>query len=382
MTGAQLLKTHLHKWHVENGAKMAPFAGFHMPLWYQAAVPEHLSTRNAAGLFDVTHMGRAMITGPEATDYCENLLPTRIQRLDHGAGTYSTFCTEDGGIVDDLFIFRLADSKYYMVVNGANRKKDFAWMKKHSTDFDVSISNISDNTPMFALQGPKAVKILQKLSSEDLSSVPRFNAIQTKLDGFEVIATRSGYTGEDGFEIAQTNVKLKESNKAIQLWKSILKEGKSDGVVPVGLAARDTLRLEAGMVLYGNDINEDTSPYQARIGFVVNLKKEHFIGKEALAIEKREKAQRVRVGLIMLGKGIPRTGNAIYAKGEVIGEITSGSISPMIRKGIALGYVQRQFRKTETLVHIEIGKKQRWAEIFHPKNLLGRIKKLADLQNN
>ncbi len=264
-----------------------------------------------------------------------------------------------------------------MVVNGANRKKDFAWMKKHSKAFDVTISDISNNTPMFALQGPAAVQILQKLSSKDLTSVPRFNAIRTELDGFEVIATRSGYTGEDGFEIAQPNISLKENEKAIQLWESILKEGKATGAVPVGLAARDTLRLEAGMVLYGNDINEKTTPYQARIGFVVNLKKTKFIGKEALVAEKREKTQRVRVGLILMGKGIPRTGNSIFIKGEKIGEITSGSISPLIRKGIALGYVHRSFRRSETLVHIEVGKKLRWAETIHPKNFLGRIKKLA-----
>lgn len=377
MSESQLQKTHLHDWHEANGAKMAAFAGFHMPLWYTAAVPEHLATRNAAGLFDVTHMGRAMITGQEATKYLGNLLPTRIQRLEHGAGTYSVFCTEKGGIVDDLFVFRLADERYYMVVNGANRKKDFAWMKKHSSGYDVKIDDISNETPMFALQGPLAVKVLQKLSSKKIAAVPRFNAIETDLDGFPVIATRSGYTGEDGFEIAQKNVNEKE--KAVQLWETILKAGNAEGVVPVGLAARDTLRLEAGMVLYGNDINEETTPYQARIGFVVHLKKERFIGKAALVTEKRNRPQRLRVGLIMMDKGIPRTGNSITVKGEVVGEITSGSISPLIRKGIALGYVQRPYRKSDTLVHIKISNKLRWAEVIHPKNLLGRIKQLASV---
>ncbi|MFX1243332.1 MAG: glycine cleavage system aminomethyltransferase GcvT [Promethearchaeota archaeon] len=373
----QLKTTHLHDWHITLGAKMVPFAGFHLPLWYQAAVPEHLATRNAAGLFDVTHMGRAMITGPEATNYLEYLLPTRVQRLEKGAGTYSALCTEEGGIVDDLFLFRLAEQEYYVVVNGANRVKDFEWMNRHAKDFDVLITNISDHTPMFALQGPVAVNILDKLTADNVSSVPRFNAIQTKIDGNEIIATRSGYTGEDGFEIAQLNVKLKEKEKAEALWEMIIENGKEKGLVPVGLAARDTLRLEAGMVLYGNDINEETTPFQARIGFVVHLKKDKFIGKKALVAEKKEKPQTLRVGLIMLDKGIPRTGNPIYAKGEIIGEITSGSISPLLKKGVGLGYVQRPFRKTETLVHIEIGKKMRWAEIFHPKKLLPQIKKLA-----
>jgi aminomethyltransferase len=356
---------------------MVSFAGFHMPLWYQAAIPEHLATRNAAGLFDVTHMGRAMITGSEATQYLDYLLPTRILRLNEGAGTYSAFCTEKGGIVDDLFLFRLAEQKYYIVVNGSNRTKDFAWMKKHSKGFDVSIADISDHTPMFALQGPSAVGILDKLTPDDLGSVPRFHAIQTKLNGYEVIATRSGYTGEDGFEIAQLNVSPKEKGDAETLWEAILKQGTKKGLVPVGLAARDTLRLEAGMVLYGNDINENISAYQARIGFVVHLKKDKFIGKEALVAEKREKPQTLRVGLVMLGRGIPRTGNPIFAKGKTVGEVTSGSISPLLKKGVALGYVERPFRKTETLVHIQSGNKLRWAEIIHPKKLLTRIKKLA-----
>jgi len=373
----QLLTTHLHDWHQTHGAKMVAFAGFHMPLWYKAAIPEHLATRNAAGLFDVTHMGRAMITGSEATQYLDYLLPTRINRLKKGAGTYSAFCTETGGIVDDLFLFRLAEQEYYIVVNGANRKKDFAWMNKHSKEFNVTIKDISNHTPMYALQGPKAVSILNELTPDDMDSVPRFHAIQTKIHDFEVIATRSGYTGEDGFEIAQLNVPLKRREAAETLWETILNQGRDKGLVTVGLAARDTLRLEAGMVLYGNDINENTSPFQARIGFVVHLKKDRFIGKKALTIEKKNKPQSLRVGLVMLERGIPRTGNEIFAKGKPVGEVTSGSISPLLMQGIALGYVERPFRKSETLVHVQIGKTLRWAEIFHPKKLLDRIKKLA-----
>lgn len=348
-----------------------------MPLWYKAAVPEHLATRKSVGLFDVTHMGRAMISGEESTKYLDYLLPTRIGRLSIGAGSYSAFCTDQGGIVDDLFLFRLSDQEYYLVVNGANRKKDFTWMRKHASDFDVDISDISDSTPMFAVQGPAAIRVLQKLSTKSLEEVSRFGLIRTKLDGHEVLVTRSGYTGEDGVEIAQLHVSLDEKEKAVTLWESIIKQGKPEGLVPVGLAARDTLRLEAGMVLYGNDITEETSPYQARIGFVVHLRKDEFLGKTALVTEKRSKPQRLRVGLIMLGRGIPRNGDKIYAKGAVIGEVTSGSISPLIKKGVAQGYVSRDFRKSETLVHIEIGQRKRWAEIIHPKKMLARIKKLA-----
>lgn len=356
---------------------MAPFAGFHMPLWYDAAIPEHLSTRKAAGLFDVTHMGRALIKGSEATRYLEYILPTRIGKLAMGAGTYSVFCTDQGGIVDDLFVFRLSENEYYMVVNASNRPKDFAWMKRHSQGYDVRITDISETTPMFAVQGPKAIGILQQLTSTSLSGVPRFGLVRMKLAGHEVFATRSGYTGEDGMEIAQLEVGREGKAKAVNLWESILQKGKPDGIVPVGLAARDTLRLEAGMVLYGNDISEETTPYQARIGFVVHLKKDSFIGKEALAAEKASKPQRLRIGLVMMDKGIPRHECPIYGKGRVIGQVTSGSISPLLRRGIAQGYVTRPFRKSETLVHVEIGGRKRWAEVVNPKTMLPYIRKIA-----
>jgi aminomethyltransferase len=377
LTSHDLLKTPLHDWHEAHGATMAPFAGFHMPLWYDAAVPEHLATRNAAGLFDVTHMGRALISGSEATRYLDYILPTRIGKLALGAGTYSVFCTEQGGIIDDLFVFRLSENEYYMVVNASNRAKDFDWMKGHTKGFHVQVSDISDTTPMFAVQGPKAISILQQLTSTNLTGVPRFALVKTKLAGHDVFATRSGYTGEDGMEIAQLDGGRETKTKAVNLWENILQKGKPEGMVPVGLAARDTLRLEAGMVLYGNDINETTTPYQARIGFVVHLKKDNFIGKEALAAEKASKPQRLRVGLVLMDKGIPRAECPIYGKGQVIGQVTSGSISPLLRRGIAQGYVTRPFRKSETLVHIEIGGRKRWAEVANPKTMLPYIKKIA-----
>ncbi len=277
-----------------------------MPLWYTAAVPEHLATRNGAGLFDVTHMGRALITGPEATRYLEYVLPTRMSKLAMGAGTYSVFCTDQGGIDDDLFVFRRSENEYYMVVNASNRAKDFAWMRRHNKGFDVQVNDISDTTPMFAVQGPKAISILQQLTSTNLSLVSRFGLVEMKLAGHDVFATRSGYTGEDGMEIAQLGDGRDAAARAANLWESILQKGKPDGIVPVGLAARDTLRLEAGMVLYGNDISEKITPYQARIGFVVHLKKDAFIGKEALTAEKASKPQRLRVGLVLMDKGIPR----------------------------------------------------------------------------
>lgn len=377
LTSHELLKTPLHDWHEAHGATMAPFAGFHMPLWYDAAIPEHLATRTAAGLFDVTHMGRALIKGSEATRYLEYVLPTRIGRLAMGGGTYSVFCTDEGGIIDDLFVFRLSENEYYMVVNASNRAKDFAWMKRHCQSFEVQVSDISETTPMFAVQGPKAMSILQQLTSTDLSGVPRFGLVKMKLAGHDVFATRSGYTGEDGMEVAQLAVGREAKAKAVTLWESILQKGKPDGIVPVGLAARDTLRLEAGMVLYGNDINEKTTPYQARIGFVVNLKKERFIGREALVAEKASKPQRLRVGLVLMDKGIPRTDCSIYGKGRVIGAVTSGSISPLLRRGIAQGYVARAFRKPETLVHVEIGGRKRWAEVVNPKTMLAYIRKIV-----
>jgi aminomethyltransferase len=348
-----------------------------MPLWYKAALPEHLATRKAAGLFDVTHMGRVMIEGPEASQFLDYILPTRIKRLENNAGVYSVFCTETGGIVDDLTVCRVSDSSFYMVYNASNREKDFAWMKQHIGKFNAEIKDISDSTPMFAVQGPAAIEILGKLTQADLGALPKFWLARTKLGGHEVLATRSGYTGEDGMEIALLGTTLDEAPKAVDLWEQILAKGKAAGIVPVGLAARDTLRLEAGMPLYGNDIHEETSPLQARLSFVVHLKKDSFLGKDALVAEKAAKPKRYRVGLIMLEKGIPRPGFKISAKGEEVGEITSGSISPLLRKGIALGYVARPYRKTETLVHVQLGKRHRWAEVVHPKKMLAKIKKLA-----
>lgn len=377
LANQELLRTHLFDWHEGHGAKMVPFAGFSMPLWYKAAVPEHLATRKAAGLFDVSHMGRMLIEGPEAAKFLDYILPTKIKRLQNNAGTYSVFCTEKGGIVDDLIVCRVSDSSFYMVVNASNREKDLAWMKQHSAGFNVDIKDISESTPMFAVQGPAAIGILEKLTQTDLGAVPKFWLTRAKLGGYEVLATRSGYTGEDGMEIALLDTPTDETQKVVSLWEKILVKGKAAGIVPVGLAARDTLRLEAGMPLYGSDIHEETSPLQARLSFVVHLKKDNFLGKDALVAEKAAKPKRARVGLVMLEKGIPRSKFKISAKGREIGEITSGSISPLLRKGIALGYVTRPYRKTETLVHVQFGRRQRWAEVVHPKRMLARIKKLA-----
>ncbi len=356
---------------------MAPFAGFSMPLWYDAAMPEHLATRKAAGIFDVTHMGRVLIEGPEAAAFLDYLLPTRIKRLEDNAGVYSVFCTEKGGIVDDLIVCRVSSSSFYMVYNASNREKDFAWMKQHIGKFNAEIKDISDSTPMFAVQGPAAMEILGKLTPTNLGDLPKFWLARTKLGGYEVLATRSGYTGEDGMEIGLLDTPFDESQKAIDLWEKILTKGKAAGIVPVGLAARDTLRLEAGMPLYGNDIDEETTPFQARLSFVVHLKKDNFIGKAALVAEKAAKPKRARVGLIMLEKGIPRPSYEIFGKGQEIGSVTSGSISPLLRKGIAQGYVTRPYRKSETLLHVQFNQQQRWAEVVHPKRMLAKIKKLA-----
>ncbi len=373
----ELLRTHLFDWHKEHGAKMALFAGFDMPLWYKSAMPEHLATRKAAGIFDVSHMGRLLIEGPEAAEFLDYILPTKIKRLQNNAGTYSVFCTEKGGIVDDLIVCRVSKTSFYMVVNASNRQKDINWMQQHIGKFNAEIKNISDSTPMFAVQGPCAIEILEKLTKTNLGDVPKFWLARAKLGGYEVLATRSGYTGEEGYEIGLLDTPPDEAQKAVSLWEKILAKGKAAGIVPVGLAARDTLRLEAGMPLYGNDIHEGTSPLQARLSFVVHLKKDNFLGKDALVAEKAAKPKRARVGLIMLEKGIPRPKFKISAKGQEIGEVTSGSISPLLRKGIALGYVTRPYRKSETLVHLQFGKRHRWAEVVHPKRMLAKIKKLA-----
>ncbi|MEM3695181.1 MAG: glycine cleavage system aminomethyltransferase GcvT [Candidatus Bathyarchaeia archaeon] len=356
-------RTQLYEVH-KKSAKLTVFAGFEMPLWYKGVIQEHLAVRNSVGLFDISHMGRIIIHGPDSERFLNYVITNDVSRLSPNSAQYSVMCTEKGGIIDDFVIYRLESEKFMFVANAANREKDYNWLVKNSKDFNVKITEISDNVAMLSVQGPKSEKTLQKLSTEDLSKIERFKGVPTHLTNIEVFVSRTGYTGEDGFEIFIWNTPLEKPANAVKLWNAILEAGKDFGIEPCGLGARDTLRLEAGMCLYGNDIDETTTPLEAALGFVVKLQKDNFIGKEALLKQKNEGIKRKRVGLLMLEQGIPRQKYEVCNdKGENIGYVTSGTFSPLLNCGIGMAYVAIPNAQEGSIVNVKIRGKMLKAKV-------------------
>ncbi|MEM0096227.1 MAG: glycine cleavage system aminomethyltransferase GcvT [Candidatus Bathyarchaeia archaeon] len=351
-------RTQLYEVHVKT-AKMTTFAGFEMPLWYRGITEEHLAVRNSVGVFDVSHMGRVIIMGDDAERFLNYVVTNDVSALTPNSALYTVMCKENGGIVDDCVVSRLVKNKFLLVPNATNREKDYNWLVQHAKGYNVKIEDISNRSAMLAVQGPNAEKTLQKICSEDLSKVERFKCVSAKLAGVDVFLSRTGYTGEDGFEVYVWDASLEKPDNAIKVWNAILDAGKTFGIEPCGLGARDTLRLEAGLCLYGNDIDENTTPLEARLGFVVKFQKDNFIGKNALLKQKEEGIKRRRVGLQMMEQGIPRQGFKVYNdKGENIGQITSGTFSPLLKCGIAMAYVQTQQAQEGNIVNVDIrGKK-------------------------
>jgi aminomethyltransferase len=345
-------------------AKMTTFAGFEMPLWYKGIVPEHLAVRNNVGIFDVSHMGRVIITGKDAENFLNHVITNDVSTLTPNSALYSVMCNEKGGIIDDFVVSRLEEEKFLLVPNATNREKDYNWLVKNTDGFDVKVEDISDKAAMFAVQGPNAEKNLQSICTTDLSKIERFKCASAKIADVDVFLSRTGYTGEDGFEIYVWNAPLEKPANAVKVWNSILEAGKAFRIEPCGLGARDTLRLEAGLCLYGNDIDEDTTPLEARLSFVVKFQKADFMGKGALLKQKSEGVKRRRVGLQMIEHGIPRPGFKIYdERGENIGLVTSGTFSPLLKCGIAMAYVQMQQATEGNIVNVEIRGKMVKAKI-------------------
>lgn len=345
-------------------AKMTEFAEFEMPLWYKGIKEEHLAVRNSVGVFDVSHMGRVIVTGRDAVSFLNYVITNDVTTLTPNSALYSVMCNENGGIIDDFVLSCLEEDKFLLVPNATNREKDFNWLVKIADGFKVKIEDVSDKVAMFAVQGPNAQKTLQKICTADLSKIERFKCIAAKLAGTDVFLSRTGYTGEDGFEVYVWNAPLDKPDNAVKLWNNILEAGKPFGIEPCGLGARDTLRLEAGLCLYGNDINENITPLEARLGFVVKFQKDNFIGKNALLKQKEEGVKRRRVGLQMIEQGIPRQGFKVYnEKSENIGQVTSGTFSPLLKCGIAMAYIQTQYAQEGNVVNIEIRGKMAKAKI-------------------
>lgn len=344
----QLKYIPLNDLHVKLGGKMVPFAGFNMPVRYSSDLDEHMTVRNAVGVFDVSHMGEFTIQGPDALDLIQRVTSNDASKLVDGQAQYSCLPNEKGGIVDDLIVYRIKENDYLIVVNASNIEKDWNWFSRFNTK-GARMQNISDDICLFAVQGPKASQVLEKLTSTDLSSIKYYHfAIGTLAGVDNVIISNTGYTGAGGFELY---VGKKDAEK---VWNKIFEAGKDSGIKPIGLGARDTLRLEMGFCLYGNDIDDTTSPLEAGLGWITKFTKE-FTNSANLKKQKEQGVTRKLVGFKMVDKGIPRHDYIIKDdKSNVIGKVTSGTISPVLGTGIGLGYVSSGCSTPEKEIYIDV----------------------------
>lgn len=343
-----LLKVELNDLHVQLGAKMVPFAGYNMPVQYSNLIQEHLAVRNNVGVFDVSHMGEFLIKGEKALDLIQLVTSNDASKLADGKVQYSCMPNNTGGIVDDLLVYRYAANEYYLVVNASNIQKDWEWIASHNS-FGAQMENISDDLSLFAVQGPNAIKVLQKLTDVDLSVIEYYAFTMGTMAGCEgVIISNTGYTGAGGFELYVAN---KDARK---LWDAIFDAGKEFGIVPCGLGARDTLRLEKGFCLYGHDIDDTTSPIEAGLGWITKFTKD-FVNSSYHKSLKENGVSKKLVGFEMIDRGIPRQHYKIKdANGNIIGEVTSGTQSPSLNKAIGLGYVSTENSKPGTEIFVEI----------------------------
>lgn len=356
-------KTQLYQLHKQT-AKLTEFAGFEMPLYFKGIIPEHLAVRNSVGVFDISHMGRVMVIGADSERFLNYVITNDVSKLGPNNAQYSVMCTEKGGIIDDFVVYRLEPEKFLVVFNASNREKDYNWLVRNAKTFNVKIEDMSDNVTMLAVQGPRAAKTLQEISAEDLANIERFKCSNAHLVSVEAFLARTGYTGEDGFEVFIWNASLAKPDKATKLWNGILEAGRAYGIEPCGLGARDTLRLEAGLCLYGNDIDESTTPFEAGLSFVVKLQKDDFIGKAALQRQKDQGISRKRIGVVMMDQGIPRPNFEIFNdENERIGHLTSGTFSPLLKRGVGMGYVELSEAQEGNTVNVKIRGKQAKARI-------------------
>ncbi|MBI3025333.1 MAG: glycine cleavage system aminomethyltransferase GcvT [Candidatus Tectomicrobia bacterium] len=358
MTEGALRRTSLYAAHVAAGAKMVPFAGFEMPVQYTGVIEEHHAVRGAAGLFDVSHMGEFEAGGPGAAAFLQRLVTNGVSGLEAGRVMYCAMCREDGGIVDDLTVYRLAGERYMAVVNAANIEKDWAWMSSQKGP-GVEFRDVSGETGLLALQGPRAEAILARLlpGGGDLGAIPYYGAGERTWQGCRLLVSRTGYTGEDGFEL------YCRAGDAPALWEALLAGGAGEGLKPCGLGARDTLRTEMKYALYGNDIGEATNPLEAGLGWVVKFQAGGFIGREALLRIKEKGLSRKLVGFEMVDRGIPRHGAPILAGGRPAGAVTSGTMSPTLGKAIGIGYVPLTHAGEGCEIAVEIRGKARAARV-------------------
>ena len=357
VTGSAMKTTPLTDIHIQLGAKMAEFAGYNMPISYSGINAEHQGVRTSVGVFDVSHMGEFVLKGPKALDLIQLLTSNDASKLQIGDIQYSTLLNEQGGIVDDLLVYHLQENSYMMVVNASNIEKDWNWVVQHNS-LDVELNNISDRAGLLAVQGPNAVKVCQKLTEVNLSEIPYYKFARGIFGGVKnVLMSNTGYTGAGGFEIYFDNIHARD------LWNRIFDAGREFNIMPCGLGARDTLRLEMGFCLYGNDIDDTTTPLEAGLGWITKFSKD-FISKEILEEQKTKGVSRKLCGFEMVEKGIPRHGYDIINKEQSkIGNVTSGTQSPTLQKAIGMGYVPAEYSKDGNIIYINIRGKNTEAKI-------------------
>ncbi len=341
----------IDSFHRAHGARMTEFAGWEMPLQFSGIVEEHLAVRRAAGLFDISHMGQMEVSGPTAFPDLQRIATKDLSRQKAGTAVYSLLCNHEGGILDDIIVYKMAEDRFFIIVNGVNSTKDYEWLKANCTSGrtgkSTKVDNLTGRRALFAVQGPKAAAVVGQLTTQPLADLYYFHFREEEVAGFPVILARTGYTGEDGFEISV------EAEKALDLWNRLLEAGGAFAMKLVGLGARDTLRLEMAYSLYGMEISESVSPFEARLGKAVSLDKEDFIGRDAI-LRKREESRRTLVGLEMLEKAIPRHDYLVKFGDTIVGKVTSGTMSPSLRRGIAMAFVQKEFAEVGTILSVEI----------------------------
>lgn len=361
MSSENLKKTPLNEAHRKAGGKMVDFGGWDMPVQYSAGViAEHLATRTAAGLFDVSHMGEIWVEGEDAIEFVNRITTNDVTKLIDGQAHYSALTNKKGGVVDDLLVYRFYHDKLLLVVNAGTTEKDWDWITSHKKDEAITLTNASKDYCQIAVQGPKAVEILQKLTDFNLNDIKYYHFTVDRVDDVEAIISRTGYTGEDGFEV------YADKDYAEQLWNKLLETGgygSENGILPCGLAARNTLRLESAMSLYGHELGDDISPLEANLGWICKLSKGDFIGRDALVKQKENGLERKLVGFEMTDRGIARDGFDVYIDDEKIGLVTSGSPAPFLKKNIGLAFVPVEFAKTGQEITIDVRGKKLTAQI-------------------
>ncbi len=341
-------RTPLFAEHVALGGKIVPFAGFEMPVQYPSGITaEHRAVREAAGLFDVSHMGEFVLWGPQALDLIQKVTINDTSRMEVGQAQYSAMCLDHGGIIDDLIVYRFED-RYMVVVNASNVAKDLAWIRAHAEGMDVDVEDRSDATGLIALQGPAAREILRPLADIDVDDVKYYRFLEGAVNGVPAVISGTGYTGEDGFEL------YVDAGVAVGVWRALMHAGEGKGLTPAGLGARDSLRLEVGYALYGNDLDEEHTPLESGLGWITKLDKGDFVGRKALLEQKEAGVPRRLVGFRVTGKAFPRPGYAILSEGEPVGVVTSGTVSPSLGHGVGMGYVPPELSKPDTAVQVDI----------------------------